>query len=240
MRLLLGLVILTLATLVAFALWPQIDIDAARVFYGANGFRHTPLEEAARAFCNITPFVILAGFAASYALRRLGVATAYAPSGRQLAFLFATMAIGPGLVVNLGLKDHAHRPRPVHTMEFGGTSEFRPWFRFDGDCATNCSFVSGEGSEAFWMVAPASLAPPPIRPFVIAGALLFGALTSVLRMAAGGHYLSDVLIAALIVLMIVQIARMFFFGPRARIGGLARRETPPIVARPSTTLDKSA
>jgi lipid A 4'-phosphatase len=204
-----ALVALTLATLVVFALWPEIDLAASRAFYGDTGFiGHDPFERAIRAFFNITPFVVLAAFAGAYAMRRLGKAVAYAPTGRQLAFLIATMAIGPGLVVNLGLKDHSHRPRPIQTTDFGGPFEFRPWWRFDGACPRNCSFISGEGAEAFWMVAPASLAPPPERPLLIAGALLFGVLTSLLRMAFGGHYLSDVILAALVMLIIVQGARM--------------------------------
>ena len=116
-------------------------------------------------------------------------------------------AIGPGLVVNLGLKDHAHRPRPIQTSAFGGASEFRPWYRFDGACQKNCSFVSGEASEAFWMVAPALLAPPPWRGAAIGAALIFGAAASLLRMAFGGHYLSDVVLAALITLVIIEAAR---------------------------------
>jgi lipid A 4'-phosphatase len=208
----LGLLALTAATLAVFALWPQIDLDAARVFYGDSGFiGHDPFERAIRGFFNITPFVVLAAFAGAYAMRRAGIAVAYAPTGRQLAFLIATMAIGPGLIVNLGLKDNAHRPRPSQTREFGGRFEFRPWYRFDGECRRNCSFVSGEGSEAFWMVAPASLVPPPERPLAIAGALLFGVLASLLRMAFGGHYLSDVILAALVMLLIVQGARMLLF-----------------------------
>jgi lipid A 4'-phosphatase len=239
MRLLLSLVALTLATLVVFALWPQIDLGAARFFYSESGFSHTPPEMALRAFFNITPFVVLAALGALYLLRRFGFAIPHAPSGLQIVFLVATMAVGPGLIVNLGLKDHTHRPRPVHTQQFGGTAEFRPWYRFDGDCRTNCSFVSGEGSEAFWMVAPASLAPPPFRPLAIAGALLFGVLTSLLRMAFGGHYLSDVLLAALIVMIVVRSAWALFFRPPALAGGVARRGTLPIVARPSPSPDPS-
>jgi membrane-associated phospholipid phosphatase len=210
-----ALVALTLATLVVFALWPQVDVTVARAFYGATGFiGRAPLERAMRAFFNITPFVVLAGFAAAYAIRRFGLAIPYAPTGRQLAFLIATMAIGPGLVVNLGLKDHSHRPRPIQTTDFGGSFEFRPWWRFDGQCPRNCSFISGEGAEAFWMVAPASLAPPPARPLLIAGALMFGVLTSLLRMAFGGHFLSDVILAALVMLIIVQGARMLLLPER--------------------------
>jgi membrane-associated phospholipid phosphatase len=124
------------------------------------------------------------------------------------------MIIGPGLIVNLGFKDHAHRPRPVQTQEFGGHFQFRPWDRLDGACKKNCSFPSGESAEAFWMVAPASLAPPPLRGWAIGGALAFGVATSVLRIAYGGHFLSDTIVAGLLMLIIVQAARRLLFGDR--------------------------
>jgi len=108
-------------------------------------------------------FVFFSPIFALYAARRVGVAVFWAPTGLGVIFLIATIAIGSGLVVNLGLKDHAHRPRPVHVVEFGGTDEFRPWYRFDGACKINCSFVSGEAATGFWMAAPALLLPPPVR-----------------------------------------------------------------------------
>ena len=52
------------------------------------------------------------------------------------------------------------------------------------------------------MVAPALLAPPPWRAPAVAGALVFGAAASVLRMAFGGHFLSDVLLGGLISLLV--------------------------------------
>jgi lipid A 4'-phosphatase len=206
---LLVLVALTLATLAVFALWPQIDLSVASLFDSAGGFPgRSSFGRAIRDVFRFLPFVVLAALAALYGLRRFGLAVPYAPTGRALVFLIATMAIGPGLIVNLGLKDHAHRPRPVQTAQFGGKFEFRPWYRFDGACERNCSFVSGEVAEAFWLVAPASLAPPPLRPWTVGAALAFGALTALLRVAYGGHYLSDVLLAALFTLIIVQGARM--------------------------------
>lgn len=211
MRLLGGLLVVALAVMALFALWPGLDLAAAGAWFGPAGFLRSGPARAARAFFNVFPFVLLAGFAALYALRRFGVAAPYAPTGRQLFFLVATMAIGPGLVVNLGLKDHTHRPRPIQTRQFGGPYEFRPWYRFDGECRRNCSFMSGEGSEAFWMVAPASLAPPPWRAPAILAALGFGVATSALRMAFGGHYLSDVVLAALSTLILVQGARLLLF-----------------------------
>ena len=44
----------------------------------------------------------------------------------------------------------------------------------DGACKRNCSFVSGEASTGFWMVAPASLLPPPWRGPAIVAAFAFG------------------------------------------------------------------
>jgi lipid A 4'-phosphatase len=61
------------------------------------------------------------------------------------------------------------------------------------------------------MVAPASLTPPPISLAAIAAAFGFGAAAGLLRIAAGGHYLSDVVFAALITVILVQIARRLFF-----------------------------
>jgi membrane-associated phospholipid phosphatase len=203
----LALAALTGAAALIFALCPGLDLAVAGFFYGPGGFiGHAPLERFARAVFNVAPFVVLAAFVALYGLRRFGVNAPYAPEGRAAIFLIATMAIGPGLIVNLGMKDHLHRPRPVHVTQFGGSDEFRPWHRFDGACAKNCSFVSGEAAEAFWMVAPASLVPPPWRGPAIGAALAFGVGASVLRMAFGGHFLSDVVFAALLMLLIIEIA----------------------------------
>jgi membrane-associated PAP2 superfamily phosphatase len=211
-----ALVALTAATLIVFAIWPAIDLDVARLFYGPAGFvGQSPLGRFGREFFRVTPFLLLFGFAGLYLLRQLGAPVPYAPSGRALVFLIASMAIGPGLIVNLGLKGHAHRPRPSHITEFGGLDEFRPWYRFDGACKKNCSFVSGEAAQGFWMVAPASLAPPPYRPLAIGAALLFGLGASALRLAYGGHFLSDALLGGLMTLIVVVLVHRVVW-PRGR------------------------
>jgi membrane-associated PAP2 superfamily phosphatase len=209
----------TLALLVivagVFALWPDLDLAVSRALYidGEGFIGRGPVWAGARLFFRMLPFVILAAFAALYVCRWRGLAVPYAPSGRALVYLAATLAIGPGLIVNLGLKDHAHRPRPTQTRDFGGPYEFRPWDRLDGGCKKNCSFVSGEASQGFWMLAPASLAPPPLAPLAIGAALIIGAAASFVRVAQGGHYLSDVLLAGLLTILLVQVAyRLTFRG----------------------------
>ena len=149
-----------------------------------------------RLMFELPPLALLAGATACFVLRRLGFRV-WAPNGAALLMLATSLALGPGVLVNVGLKDHAHRPRPIQVTEFGGPFVFRPFYRFDGACHRNCSFVSGEGSSAAWVLAPALLAPPPWRVVSITAALVFGAAPSLLRMAFGGHVTADSLFAAL-------------------------------------------
>ena len=202
------LFVLTALTLVVFALWPGIDLAVSHYFYDGGGFiGHSETERVAREFLADAPFFVLAAFAIPYLLRRFGRAVPWAPDGRSIVFLVATLALGPGLIVNVGFKDHWHRPRPSHTVDFRGGDEFKPWYRLDGACKRNCSFVSGEAATGFWMVAPALLVPPPFRAPALAGALAFGVAASVLRLAFGGHYLSDVLLGGLIALIVIEATR---------------------------------
>jgi membrane-associated phospholipid phosphatase len=154
---------------------------------------------------------LLGGLTALWLGRRLGATNLAAPSGHAMIFLIASLIIGSGLIVNLGLKDHSHRPRPVHVREFGGDMEFRPWDKFDGACKKNCAFASGEAASGFWMLAPALLAPPPWRALAIAASVTYGVATSALRVAFGGHFLSDVLIGGLIsAIVVVGLWRLIF------------------------------
>ncbi len=201
-------VALAALTLGVFALWPNLDLIVAHYFYDGGGFAgRDSLARFGRDVFRVTPFVVLTAFAALWFAKRRGMALRWAPSGRAVIFLIATMAIGPGLIVNLGLKDHWRRPRPVQTEEFNGPSPFRPWYETDGACKRNCSFVSGEAATGFWMVAPASLLPLPWRAPAIVAAFAFGVGASLLRMAFGGHYLSDVLLGGLITLIVIEVVR---------------------------------
>lgn len=201
-------VVLAALTLGVFAIWPELDLAGARYFYHDGGFfGRQSFERFGRDFFRVTPFVVLAAYAALWLAQHLGARLRWAPSGRAVIFLIATMVIGPGLIVNLGLKDHWHRPRPIQTQDFSGSSPFRPWYDDDGGCQKNCSFVSGEAATGFWMVAPASVLPPPWRGPATIAAFAFGIGASLLRLAFGGHYISDVLLGGLITLIVIEVIR---------------------------------
>lgn len=204
-RLLLGLCLALLC--IALALVPQVDLAVARFFYSDGRFvGDMPTGHPARAVARGLPFVILGGFALTWAVGLLRTDRRRIVRGRSLIWLILSAALGPGLVVD-GLKDISHRPRPVHVTEFGGDQAFRPFYRFDGACGRNCAFPSGEAAAAFWTLAPASLAPPPLRPLAIGAAVLFGLATSLLRLAFGGHFLSDVVFAGILTIVVLAALR---------------------------------
>ncbi|MCE3257974.1 MAG: phosphoesterase, PA-phosphatase related protein, partial [Nitrobacter vulgaris] len=101
--------------------------------------------------------------------------------------------------------------RPVMVTEFNGPWKFMPWWDPRGECGRNCSFFSGEGATAFWTLAPAALTPPVWRPLAYAGAVAFGAVTSVLRMAFGGHFFTDVATAGLVAFLVVWLVHGYIY-----------------------------
>jgi membrane-associated phospholipid phosphatase len=189
---------------VIFSAWPGIDPQVAAWFHQDGAFAGPGgAAGTLRKIFYWTPDLLLAAAIAAFLARRTGLKVPAAPNGRQLAFLVLTMALGPGLLVNVALKDHSHRPRPIQIEQFGGPMSYRPFYRFDGACQRNCSFVSGETASAFWTLAPASLAPAPVRVEAVAAAVAFGTATSLLRMAFGGHFLSDVIFAGLFTFLLL-------------------------------------
>ena len=209
----LSLVGLVLSAIV-LAIWPDLDLATSAYFYEGGGHfaAVTGLGKVLRIIGQVFPFVVLVVMTGLWAARRFGFVVPVAPSGRSVVFLILSMALVPGLVVNLGLKDHAHRPRPSQTATFDGPYPFRPWYKFDGECKKNCSFVSGEASSAFWTLAPASLTPMPYKPYAIGAALIFSIFASALRIAFGGHYLSDVLLATFLTIFLIEALRRWMFG----------------------------
>jgi lipid A 4'-phosphatase len=122
---------------------------------------------------------------------------------RAAVFMIVTLALGPGLVTNVILKDYWGRPRPIDVTEFTGDERFVPWWDPRGDCLKNCSFVAGEPSGAFWTLAPAALAPPAWRVLAYAASLAFGAVIGAGRIVAGAHFVSDVVFAGVFTFLIV-------------------------------------
>jgi lipid A 4'-phosphatase len=133
---------------------------------------------------------------------------------RASLFLLSALIVGPGLLVNMILKEHWGRPRPVMVTEFGGDMPYVAVWRITDYCARNCSFVAGEASSALWLMAIALVVPRGWRwPVLIVTGALAVAL-SLNRIAFGGHFLSDVLLSwGLTALVIAILYRLFYVSP---------------------------
>jgi len=131
--------------------------------------------------------------------------------GRAMLFLSATLALSAGLLVNGILKSLCGRPRPTEVLEFGGDAPFVTAWHISDFCARNCSFVSGEASAAIWLVAIALVVPRRFRRAALAAAVAFAVAFSLNRIAFGGHFLSDVLLAWTLTLLVIAIAWHFIY-----------------------------
>jgi len=113
---------------------------------------------------------------------------------RAAVFFPLLMVIGPGLLVNSAFKNHWGRPRPSQIVEFGGNQPYSPpWMPTAYE--QGVSFPSGHASMGFYLLAPYFLYRYRHRGLALAwlaSGFLGGALMGVMRMAMGGHFLTDV------------------------------------------------
>jgi lipid A 4'-phosphatase len=204
--LLIALAVAVLAGL-AFGLYPQLDLALVAPFYdpttGWLGRGPGWLLVRNTAWWIIALIAAPAGIALLSEIVRPHKMTLM--SGRAALVMLLTLALGPGLLANVILKDQWGRPRPIEVTEFGGPLKFVPWWDPRGECPKNCSFVAGEPSGAFWTLAPAALAPPHWRALAYGAALAFGTALGLVRAAAGGHFISDVVFAGVFMFLLIWI-----------------------------------
>jgi lipid A 4'-phosphatase len=187
---------------IVFTLVPQIDLWVSGLFYRPDaGFflgSWLPVRIVYRAVPIIT-YATLVFAVISVLAGLLGRPSLFGCNGRAVAYLVLALAIGPGFLANTVLKDHWGRARPSQVTEFGGTKNFTPALDPTVQCERNCSFVSGHAALGFYLVSFAFLVPLPRRRTAIAAALVLGSLFGLARLAQGGHFLSDVVFAGILV-----------------------------------------
>ena len=113
-------------------------------------------------------------------------------------FFIAVMAVGPGLIVNAGFKQHWGRPRPLDLQEFNHDREFVEVWGAPVPGA-GASFPSGHASVAFYLFTPFFVFRPHHRRwamFFLALGLGYGMFMGLARISQGAHFISDVLWSA--------------------------------------------
>lgn len=211
------LLIATAVIHLLFAIWPSIDIWASRQFVLADGsfwLSSSVFAEELR-----LPIWLASVVLAAIAAVMLGVSifrgARARTSWRLWAFITTLYVVGPGLLVNVLLKQNWGRARPVMVEAFGGDKLFTPPFEIAGQCANNCSFVSGEAASAAVMVIVLAICFGPgihkryrFLVFLVLGGVFM--LASGMRVASGRHFLSDVVFAGLFMLIIARISYRAF------------------------------
>ncbi len=194
--------IFPLLLLVIFTpLTPKLDIDIENFFYYEH-FSHNSFFQFMYRFGPwpgiLTAVVAFCTYLLSYVMSSL-------QKWRKPALLLTlTLAVGSGLIVHAVLKDHWGRPRPKQVIEFGGNQEFRPYYEpnFFHQPEPSKSFPCGHCSTGFYFFALAlvgkRLKNQHVKHLGYALAIVLGVTLSITRMAQGGHFLSDTLVAALI------------------------------------------
>ena len=206
---------LALAVGLLFGIFPELDLKLAALFYDP-ATKTFPLKLNAPAEIARDGAMWIAWGLALPAIVAL-LAKLLRPdrplliSGRAVIFLLVTLVLAAGILTNLTFKSYWSRPRPVVVTEFNGPLNFVPWWDPRGRCDKNCSFFSGEGATAFWTYAPAALTPPAWRPLAYASATAFGVLTSLLRMAFGGHFFTDVAAAGLVTFLVIWLVHGYIY-----------------------------
>ena len=114
---------------------------------------------------------------------------------RKITLLIVlTMAIGPGLFVNLVFKDNWGRTRPRDVVEFGGTMPY--YGALQPSLDKGKSFPSEHASIAFFLFVPYFFLRKTNRKialFFLQFGLCYGTLVGIGRMVQGGHFASDVI-----------------------------------------------
>ncbi|HVX37436.1 MAG TPA: phosphatase PAP2 family protein [Hyphomicrobium sp.] len=211
---LLAVTLLILAgAIVLFWLFPGLDLWASRLLYKGNHEfvgSHSAVLSVVRAFFNAT-------FALTSVVAALGLTIAFRSGRSWLSLPFYTwlflaicLGVGPGIVANLGLKDHWDRARPHNVMEFGGTKKFSSPIHPSDQCESHCSFVSGEASSIFVIFFAAALMFRRRSRTLIALGVVLGCATGFVRMAQGAHFLSDVVFAGILMAFTVAVIELIF------------------------------
>lgn len=213
-----GAAVIGAATAILFALFPQWDLAIASYFFSHGGFPMAlqPWARVIRKIGKYLPWLFAGPAFAAIALKLIFPHGRMFMPARGAVLIAATLALGPGLLVNGILKEYWGRPRPIHMQDFGGAHAFKPWYSPGGTCPTNCSFVSGEGATGAFLVAPASLVPGPLGVVAMTAAVGFGLLGGGLRIAFGGHFFTDVVFSMVLVIFLIAGLRYLLYNrPRA-------------------------
>ena len=212
-----ALLLIALFFAITCALYPQLDLEITQLFYhDSSGFFYKTSIIPVLIF-QLIPILtwIFTFICAALLVKSIIVKDKnHVPC---LKYLLFSLALGPGLIVNLGFKNNIGRARPNQIVEFGGTKKFSPVFAQSDQCITNCSFPSGHAAMGFYFTAIAyylAMRSPKtwrmrFNQIYMLG-FVFGLITGVSRMVMGAHFASDVTVSFIIITIVNHLFYLYF------------------------------
>lgn len=202
---------------IIFTPWSAwLDLKISHAFYENGVFVSHPFWDWLYIY-GLLPAWILTGLALIGFFLSFFKPSTYHFWRKPCLYLLLTFAVGAGLIIHAGLKDHWGRPRPRQVTEFGGLQPFRAYYQpnFGKQPEPSKSFACGHASLGFYFFAVALLGTFYQSRFLYWSGLGLawglGGLLSMARLAQGGHFLSDTIASALIMWLTAWGFAYFFF-----------------------------
>ena len=124
---------------------------------------------------------------------------------KDILFIWSAFACNTILIYLL--KIFWGRGRPGDVLQFGGKERFTPWYQISDACSENCSFVSGDAGVGFALILLFFVTKKLNFLYL---SVTFGFLFGAIRIAEGGHFLSDVMFSGIIVFSLSLFLNIFF------------------------------
>jgi len=194
-------ILLFLALGIVFFTFPKFDIAFVELFYHRHLdfiYRDHPVVVASFRLVPMmtTIWGILCGMYLIYsAWNKKRVLSSPA------TYLLMAALLGPGLLVNYGLKEHFGRARPKHVLEFGGDRAFTAPLIISDQCEHNCSFSSGHAAMGYYFSGISYVIRVPYQGPVFLLGIALGSAIGFGRVLQGGHFLSDVIFSGLFIML---------------------------------------
>ena len=231
--------LLTLLACAVFTLWPGIDLavsDAAMRAAGdpeagapRYGWGAHPLVQASYWSVPTLGRLALLASLVLWAWRRPLHSAFWRRWRGRAPWIVAMLVLGVWLLVNEGFKEHWGRPRPGAVATLGGEQPFRSIAQPSALCASNCSFPSGHAAQGYALMVVGLLGAPHRRRAWVRAGLVAGLLIGAGRVLQGGHFLSDILFAGLLIWGVTLLLRTV--AVRRRWQRLQAHRAAPVISR---------
>lgn len=212
---------------IVFGIWPGLDLWVSGLFFasktGFDGFASGTWNELRLAIWRVSE-IVLALSTLAYLAQRIAPFPLLRATRHLTGFAAALYLLGPGLLVDVLLKPLWGRARPAQVTDFGGSLAFTPPHVLSHQCTSNCSFVAGEMAGAVALAVVLFLVVDRMKGRITLSQqriaqgliLLVPLFVGVQRIAAGRHFLSDVLLSTIFVLLCAVLLKVLILQRRSR------------------------